>query len=376
MYYPSLRHVFSLLKEFKLKLKKIGIFIIALVFFAFLVTLLSAQAWDEELINGITYTDYSANGYKNAIGADQSLQRLADTGANWIGIIVTCYQEDIDSLEIDCAHPKTPTDDSVIYVIEQAKAKGLNVMLKPHINLSNPEDPNSWRGNIGDKFNYSFQWNQWFESYRTLIAHYAKLAQENGVELFCIGTELMGTTHKEQDWRNVIQTARLDYPNGLLTYAAQFDGEPQQIEWWDDDLAYIGVDAYYSLSTTPPTPSNQVPSVAALNEAWKAHVATLTELAQQHEKPIIFTEIGYQSVLGAHQQPWGYSGTNPVPSEEEQDNLYQSLLQTFYQQSPEWFAGLFLWQWFPAIARCGQEDDYTPCDKEAEATLQSAWKSN
>jgi len=54
------------------------------------------------------------------------------------------------------------------------------------------------------------QWQEWFDTYRAFINHYATLAQENGVEQFCVGTELVGTSHREAEWRDIVAGASLD----------------------------------------------------------------------------------------------------------------------------------------------------------------------
>lgn len=322
-------------------------------------------------INGMTYAAYSQTGYQTSVGAAESLARLDGTGVNWISIIVTCYQQDINSTTINCSDTRTPSDASLAYVIGQAHAYGLKVMLKPQINLSNPSDPNSWRGNIGDQFTTVGQWSAWFNSYKTMISRYANLAKINNVDLLSIGTELEGTTQRTSDWTSVITTARSKF-KGSLTYSANFDGEAEKIKWWgNSNLAYIGIDAYYALVTD--TPVGEVPTVDELSAAWDGPMLGLASLSTKFRKPILFTEIGYRSVLGAHLAPWdGTTDANTIISEEEQTNLYQAVVNRFYTNTPSWFKGLFWWTWRPNYSHCGVETDYTPCGKPAEQVLINA----
>ena len=172
---------------------------------------------------------------------DISLGEMADTGTEWVSIIATEYQDSISSTHIYPTN-SSPTDSDLIHAINTAHSLGLSVMLKPHIDLS--ADPDHWRGEIGMYFDES-QWDTWFSSYQSFINHYAQLAQDYGVEQFCLGTELTWTQEREGQWRDTIAGVKSRY-NGPMTYAANHGTEPD-ISWWDA-LDYIGVDAYYRLT--------------------------------------------------------------------------------------------------------------------------------
>ena len=146
--------------------------------------------------------------------ADRALAELADMGVGWVSIVVTQYQDTVHSTAI-APTEGTPTDADVRHAIRAAHAEGLNVMLKPHVDLWN--DPNHWRGEIGPNFTTA-QWNTWFASYTAMITHYAQLAAEEGVEQFSVGTELNSTTGREAQWRAVIAAVGAKF-DGTLTYA-------------------------------------------------------------------------------------------------------------------------------------------------------------
>jgi hypothetical protein len=306
---------------------------------------------------GISYVAYWRDLYSSP-QSDQSLALLAATGANSVSIIVTCYQETITSTEILClTDSQTPTDDDLRHVIAQAHQLGLAVMLKPHIDLSN--DPTHWRGEIGFGTDET-AWAQWFASYRDFIVHYAQLAQETGVELFAIGTELGGTAHRESDWRNIITAVRSVY-NGLLTYAANFDGEQFVVNFWDA-LDFIGIDAYYPLT------QKTDPTVAELKAGWASPKSELAALSQAWGLPIIFTEVGYRSVDGTNMAPWDWVSDGPVDLQEQAD-CYQALFEVF--QSEPWMEGVFWWAWGTDPDHGGPSDTYySPHNKPAEAILQ------
>jgi hypothetical protein len=290
--------------------------------------------------------------------ADLALQNLAATGSNWIALIVTGHQNTIGSTTISFTDPQTPTDADLIHVITLAHKRGLKVMLKPHVDL---RVSNQWRGQIGEDFDTNGEWNAWFSSYRKFIEHYAQLAETHGVDQFAVGTELKGTTHREDDWRAVVAAVRQRY-HGPITYAALYGGEETAVTWWDA-VDYIGIDAYYELT------NKNDPSLAELKEGWVAPVNTLTNLANTWGKPILFTEIGYRSVDGANRIPWHSTGEGVIDLQEQAD-AYQAAFESVYNQP--WFAGMFWWYWRTSPFKGGACDtDYTPYQKPAEDVLRS-----
>jgi hypothetical protein len=311
-----------------------------------------------ELQKGISYACYWPECYSNP-DSDLSLAHLAETGAGWISLIVGHYQENIGSTEIS-ATESTPTDASLIHAINQAHSLGLKVMLKPHLNLS--RDPRHRRGAIGRAFVTESRWSQWFASYRAFIEHYAGLAAAHGVEQFCVGCELQGTTFRTADWRAVVAGVRSRY-NGPLTYASTPGVEAAGIRWWDA-LDFIGIDAYYR------TPSLEArPSLNELKDAWKPHLKFLVRLSTKWQKPILFTEIGYLSIEGTASLPadWRLKGKVDLKA---QADCYQAVFESVYGKP--WFAGMFWWVWGSNLLQGGPNDTgFSPHDKPAEEVLRT-----
>ncbi len=304
---------------------------------------------------GIAYVSWTANEYTRP-DADLALAHLRATGADWISLLVTQYQDIITSTTIYTT-TATPTDASLIHAISQAHSLGLKVMLKPHIDLSN--DPKHWRGQIGQGFTEA-QWLVWFTSYQSFINHYAQLAQVYGVDQFCVGTELSATQSQAPEWRTVIAGVRSLY-SGPITYAANW-GDETSLTWWDA-VDYIGVDAFYPLT------NKNNPSVAELKAAWNPYTTTLANLASSWNKTILFTEIGYRSQDGTNQHPWDWQAGGTIDLQEQADT-YQAAFETVFNQS--WFAGIFWWSWGTDSFEGGLCDDgYTPHDKPSEDLLRS-----
>jgi len=306
---------------------------------------------------GFCYATWQAGQYSEP-DADLSLAHLAATGIEWLGLVVTRYQENITSTTIITTEA-TPTDADLIHVITQAHALGLKVMLKPHVDLSN--DPTHWRGQIGEAFTSEAQWAAWFSAYRNTIEHYAELAQAQGVEQFCLGTELVGTTDRESDWRAVVAGVRAHY-SGFILYEANHSGEELAVTWWDA-VDYIGISGYYPLT------DKDDPTLAELKAGWERQLSTLAALSARWNKLILFPEIGYRSQDGANRHPWEWETTGTVDLQ-EQALAYQAAFESLYNQP--WFGGMFWWVWSPDPFDGGPCDDgFTPHDKPAEDVLRS-----
>jgi hypothetical protein len=294
------------------------------------------------------------SGLYSSPDADQALAELKDDGATWISLIVTRYQDTIDSTTIYTT-TATPTDEDLVHVINQAHSLGMKVMLKPHLDLAN--DPSHWRGDIGSGFSES-DWIAWFTSYKSFINHYAQLAQTAGVDQFCVGTELVSTEFRATDWQSVIAEVR-EFFMGTLTYAAN-QGSEGSISWWNK-VDFIGVDAYYPLT------NKNDPTLDELKAAWVPLAASLKTLSENWGKHVVFTEIGYRSQDGANRHPWDYQISGALDLQEQAD-LYRALFESVFNQ--DWFAGTFWWSWDPDPFQGGPCDmGYTPHDKTAEAVL-------
>jgi hypothetical protein len=325
---------------------------------------LNVSAAKPPMQKGISYATWWSGGYVKP-GTDYSLELLSSTGANWISLIVTGYQANYLSTTIDRTSAHTPTDAELIHVIQQAHNLGLKVMLKPHVDLLD-ESNGFWRGDIGDGFTTEAQWSAWFASYRSFIEHYAQLAQDNGADQFCVGTELLGTTRRRPaDWRTIVAGVRAIF-TGPITYAALKEGEEVSITWWDA-VDYIGVDSYYQLTSD----IDHDPTEPELEQLWTEHVATMANLsASNGNKPILLTEVGFRSQHGCSNHPWDSEIVSPVDLE-EQGYAYQATFQKLYNQP--WLAGMFWWFWPPDRFESGPcNGDFPMHLKPAENVLR-AW---
>lgn len=273
-------------------------------------------------------------GYGTGTAAD-SLMQIKQLGADAVAIIPIGYSFNIHHPEIIGYRGEdlTMTREHLVRVIADAKTRGLKVMLNPHLWIGVHWGVGEWRGRV--VMQSEEDWERWFDQYRSFITYFARIAQETGVDLFCVGSELEGTTQAHPDrWRDLIREVRGIY-HGPCTYSANWGGEFETIEFWDE-LEYIGISAYF-------------PVGAGDREARLAEAATVRDrLARLHAetgKPILFVEAGFQSQPGSGENPsqWTWKTDAPVDLEEQVLN-YEVYFQTFWPQP--WFYGVYWWQWF------------------------------
>jgi hypothetical protein len=322
----------------------------------------------------MTFGAWGAGLYRTQ-AAGVSFENLVATGANSIEVVVVGIQSTVASTTINRTSSGTNTDADLAHVIQTAHQRGLKVLLKPQLNLS--DDPNHWRGEIGTAFTTEEQWQAWFQAYGAWITYYAELADKNEVESLSIGVEVLSTTHRKEDWLQIIRAVRQRY-RGHLTYASHPDpvfrvkGDFTRIDWWDA-LAYIGVDVYYPLTT------KNDPTVDELKRAWteKGYLAQLEGVSQRFNKPILFTELGYRSLDGTNKVPgaWQTKGTIDL---REQADLYQAALEVLWGKP--WLAGIYWWQWIVSPGASGSttggatDDGYSPYGKPAEEVLKKYYR--
>lgn len=303
---------------------------------------------------GVAYSSWTAGEFGSPESDATLTEVVHPLGVNWISLVVTCYQETVTTTEIDCTSGGTATDADLAHAVRIARRLGIKVMLTPHID---PRDyPAHWRGDI-DFGKDSAAWRRWFANYTAFISRYASLAYAMGADALVVGTELQGTTGRETEWRAIVRAVRERY-KGTITYAANH-GEESRVQWWDA-VDVIGVDGYYPLTR------RNDPTLAELRAAWRPIVTQLRDLARKWNRPVLLTEVGYQSRDGANQTPW--NAREGSVDLYEQALCYQAVFDEFAGHS--WFLGLFWWDIRPQRQQGGGSDgDYTPVGKPAADVL-------
>ncbi|MBN2304651.1 MAG: hypothetical protein JXQ72_09255 [Anaerolineae bacterium] len=262
-------------------------------------------------------------------------------------------------------YTSTSHPDDLGNLIDYIHGKGMQVMLKPHLEVK----AGGWRGEIMPD-----DVNAWFASYAQFMSHYAIVAAMHGVELLCIGTEQESMTAPAvlDGWHTVINAVKTVYSaysfDGALTYAATIgaiDGSarPTIATWFWDELDYASVTVYLRLSDDP------TPEVDTLTQEWQEWVLGIfRNWYALHGKPVLFAEIGYRSIDRVALSPWVTRGPNYFEEEPSgsgggsgeviegelkydgvgQANAYEAFFTNVTDES--WMNGAFIWQFDPSAA--------------------------
>lgn len=286
----------------------------------------------------------------------QCFEPVAAANANWVTLIPYGYGRGGD--------PKLNWNigwqwwgeraEGLTACIKMAHSKGLKVMVKPQIWISH----GSYTGDL--KWNSDKEWQVFENSFEQFILEFAKIAEQEKAESFCIGTEWREFVKSRPDfWKQLIPKVRKVF-SGTLTYAANWDAYDSFPHW--SMLDFIGVDAYFPLS------NSQTPTVQEFMDGWKPHFKNIESLAQKTGKPVVFTEYGYRNMDNNGSQPWD-SGKGNAVNMQAQSNAYEAIFKTFWHH--KWFKGGFLWKWYDYHAKAGGNGNnkFTPQNKPAEKIL-------
>jgi hypothetical protein len=200
-------------------------------------------------------------------------------------------------------------------LVRQAHQNNIKVMLKPMVWV-----PGGWVGSYAMKTEDA--WVAWEKSYTAYILENAALAQKEGVELFCIGTEFNeAVIQRPKFWPRLVADVRKVY-SGPVTYAANWDNY-KLVKFWDV-LDYMGVDAYFPLS--PKT----IPNVAELKKLWSEPAREIELMHRYYKKPVLFTEFGYRSIDACSWKHWEqeHIPNNQQVNLKAQVNAYRAFLST------------------------------------------------
>jgi hypothetical protein len=295
-------------------------------------------------IKGFTYGYTAKRGDLLSDKAGASLERLLDTGVNWVCLAFAVFQETFSSTEILFDYKRTATDKEITGTILSLKNKGIKVCLKPMINSRD----GIWRAHINfpdsDMMGSDFYWDAWFKSYTAFMTHYAEIAADTGAEMLCVGCEMSSTERKEAYWRELIKNIRAVY-GGKLVYNTNH-GDELKVKWFDA-VDFIGTSAYYPVAKKPGAKKDKMVL------EWQKISERLEKISKAFNKKLLFMEIGCRSALGCAVMPWDFAHKEFPVSEDEQAFFYDSCMEVFSKK--EWFKGVFWWDWSTFIYSSKEE---------------------
>lgn len=247
--------------------------------------------------------------------------------------------------------------EGVAKTIQLMHDQNIAVMLKPQVWI--------WRGEYTGFINLTTEeeWKILENTYENYIMTFAQIAQENKVELFCVGTELESFIAARPNYWDALITKIKAVYKGKLTYASNWDSYAK-VHFWEQ-LDFIGVDAYFPMCNLI------TPSVANAKASWEKWKVDLSTLSRKRNKPILFTEYGYISADYAGLEPWKDAQEDHKINEEAQVILLQTMYDEVWKE--DWFAGGFLWKHHAEFGRRGLEKQFSTQDKLAEKTVKQQY---
>lgn len=290
----------------------------------------------------------------------EELHRIQGTGATCVSLQAIYRMEKGTSNDIGRHPTSSPTEAALRRTFRQARQAQLRIMFFPTINLRDEADNAQWwRGNIQPS-----DWNLWWENYTAFNVALARIAQEEGVEWYSLGTEMASTHRFPDQWRKLAQAVRQVY-QGKLTYSINFDSHDSFT--FGDCLDVIGINTY-----DPIAKHEDYPSDDSIRDAWWWIVNKARTLHARFDKPVMVTEVGYPSVAHAHVGPWDFRTDKPKDLA-LQDHLLSGALKVLRNWSDG--EAVFYYLYGENLNRKpvgGPEDrTYAVWGKPAEATLKA-----
>ncbi len=290
---------------------------------------------------GVNFTSEYPDLYDSQDARDM-IRQLPSYGVNAVALVPFGF----DDHTVSRVRPWSTSwgnDDGIRQLARLAHSVGLRVFLKPHL----------WRA-AGDPAELDLSAPgsraKWFDDYEKFLEHYARLATEIHADVFCVGVEFEKMSVYDADWRRMIARAREIYP-GPLTYAAGSGPEFENITFWDA-LDYIGINEYYSL-----------PADLSTDEI----VRRITAVQKKFNRPVLFTEAGFPSLVHPNREPWDRS--QRALDLAAQARCYEALYRGVYNQP--WFSGIYWWS-VPSNGIGGRNDgSHTPWQKPAMNVMKS-----
>src|SRR5665647_1767454 len=230
-----------------------------------------------DFVAGMTWGWPGRRGTWTTPEAERSMQLMKDRlGVTWTTLAFAALQDNAQSTEIHWRDAPTVDEAEVRAGVERAHALGLQVCLKPMVNCAD----GTWRAHI-NFFDVDVPgeptWGEWFASYTEYLVHYARVAQQTGCELFCIGCEMVQSDRRESEWRALIAEVRAVY-SGAITYNCDKYQE-DRLTWWDA-VDVISSSGYYP------------------EGSWPAQLDRIERVVTAHGQPFVFLEGGCPSQEG------------------------------------------------------------------------------
>lgn len=222
----------------------------------------------------------------------ESVDAIADLGANALIVLTPMMQKYADSNEMAYVPSKCATDEQLVAILTRARERGLHTTLLPIVLLEFPGEKD-WRGVIRPK-----DWDLWWQAYDRFTDRFVKVANEAEVDLLVVGSELNSTEDMLDRWERQVKRVREGF-RGQIAYSANWD-RYDKIKFWPM-MDVMCVSSYFELKRDDENAPED-----DLVEAWTDERDKLVRIANKWQKPLLLSEVGYPSVPWASAHPWNY----------------------------------------------------------------------
>ena len=107
-------------------------------------------------------------------------------------------------------------------------------------------------------------------------------------------------------------------------------------------------------------------------EWWDNVFEEIESFAEEQNKKVIFTEIGYDVSNKAASEPW----VSQRSSEDQARRLQETCLKIALSRTAgsEYLSGIFLWKWFPETQKFHHYEDYNLQTPEIKDLIKRMWQ--
>jgi len=315
---------------------------------------------------------------------DDHLARMARDGVNAIQFIKVFEMKSVTDTEIQDPAGFPSWDESLFCAIRQVKAAGFTVMLRIMLCLDAPwpQSDNLMTGL------HPRDWEAWFTNYEGIVLRYAALAQDAGVDIYLFADSLYTTFAFEARYRDLVARMRQVFGGALVVASGPWvEGGLNSVRFWDA-LDYVCITgSLLSMGDVPYEEALELNTDGLTAIYLGQFEREIAPVARRFQKPILWAEVYYSSVVGSTYSPngvpfWGSGIQNAeyemTPSYREQAKGYDAMLRVI-EAYKELFAGVFClnWPfWDPAELLCCSKGTFIIRGTPAEEVFDTWWGTN
>lgn len=199
------------------------------------------------------------------------LDQAARLGAGDLELVVQWSQLDAAAVEMAPSATHTVDDAFLGWLMDQAAARSLRVLLTPVLVLEQQAAARTIA---------PADHKRWFWSYHRFALHYARIAEAHAACCLAVGWDLPELEQDDAHWRELIADVRKAF-KGKLAFGVRPE-RLQALSFWDA-LELVNLVGVGALAQGPAAQTD--PKLAALN-------AGLRGWREKHDRPLLLTRVG------------------------------------------------------------------------------------